>query len=115
MTNGKQLNSRSKPEDYGYKSCPKCWWQGKKNQQHFVHFHDELHPQDNSATKKGRQKKTGKSAKKKEATGGGNKQIHATMKQILKAVKSTTGAGEPPTTNANSATTVAAAPATTPA
>jgi arsenate reductase-like glutaredoxin family protein len=112
MTSGKQLNSKSKPEDYGYKSCPKCWWQGKKNQQHFVHFHNELHPQVDSTTKKGGPKKTGKSPKKKESTGG-NKQLHATMKQILKAVKK--GAGEAPTANANSATTATAAPANTPA
>ena len=102
--------SKSKPEDYGYKSCPKCWWKGQKNQQHFVHFHDELYPQDNSTTKKGGPK----SPKKKESTGG-NKRLHATMKQILKAVKRTSGAGEAASANANSATTAAAAPATTPA
>ena len=93
MTSGKQQNSKSKPEDYGYKSCPKCWWKGQKNQQHFVHFHDELHPQNNSTKKGG-----SKSPKKQESTGG-NKRIHSTMKQILKAMKAS-----------NPATTVATTP-----
>ena len=93
MTSGKQLTSKSKPEDYGYKSCPKCWWKGQKNQQHFVHFHDELHPQNNSTKKGG-----SKSPKKQESTGG-NKRIHSTMKQILKAMKAS-----------NPATTVATTP-----
>ena len=93
MTSGKQRTSKSKPEDYGYKSCPKCWWKGQKNQQHFVHFHDELHPQNNSTKKGG-----SKSPKKQESTGG-NKRIHSTMKQILKAMKAS-----------NPATTVATTP-----